>query len=162
MSIVIFASFPVCNTEIFIRGEKIRRTSFPSCPYKSFSTALNLGVNTSPCLEKQSATPNEHACNYRPTHRAQAQCSYLLQQQCFRLYMEGQMGCCHQMSLRKQKNRGSCLVFLPRLGERTRVHSRVAGSEGLMLLERLQWHHCPLPTPKITYVDRGTLRMEPS
>jgi len=60
------------------------------------------------------------------------------------------------------KTRGSCLVFLPRLGEGTRVRSGVAGSDGLTLLERLQWHRCPLPTPKITYVDRDALRMEPS
>lgn len=60
------------------------------------------------------------------------------------------------------KTRGSSLVFLPQLGERSRVRSGVAGSEGLTLLERLQWHRCPLPIPKITYVDRDALRMEPS
>lgn len=63
---------------------------------------------------------------------------------------------------REAKTRGCCLVSLPRLGERTQVCSRVAGSEGLRLLERLQWHCCPLPTKKVTYVDRDALRMEPS
>lgn len=45
------------------------------------------------------------------------------------------------------KTRGSGLVFLPRLGEHRRVRGGAAGSEGLALLERLQRHRCPLPTP---------------
>lgn len=116
-----------------------------------------------PVLRKnKSATPNEQACNYRPPHRAQAQ--WLPAPAAIFWSLHGRSDRTFSPNVPQEaKTRGSCLVFLPRLGERTRVRSGAAGSEGLTLLERLQWHRCPLPTPKkITYVDRDALRMEPS
>lgn len=67
----VFASFPECNHERFLKRRKARRTRIlhPSCPYNDFSTALSLGENT----WKRSASPKGSACNSRPTGRARAQ-----------------------------------------------------------------------------------------
>lgn len=58
-----------------------------------------------------------------------------------------QVGPSHQLSPLEAKTQGSGLGFVPRLGELGRARGGAAGSEGLALPERLQWHCCPLPTP---------------
>ena len=109
MSIAVFASLPVCNNDRFIRGRKIR-TSFlhPSCPYKSFSTALSLGLNTLQCSEKNNWLLQTSAHAITGQHigpkRSAVTCS---SSNLFGLYREGQMGRSHQTSLRKRKQEGA-------------------------------------------------------
>lgn len=162
MSIVVFASSPVCNNDWFITGRKIR-TSFlhPSRPYKSFSTALNLGSKYFTVLGKTTG--------YSQQTRMQLQANIegpstarLLAPAAIVWYLHGGSDGTFSNIPQEAKTKGCCLVSFPQLGERTHVCSRVAGSEGLTLLERLQWPCCPLPTTKVTYVDRDALRMEPS
>lgn len=164
MSIAVFASFSVCNNERFIRGGKVRRTSFlhPSCPYKSFSRTLNLGVNTSQCSEKTIGYSKRAHMQLQANTEGPGAVQLPAPAAIFWSPHGGSDRTFSPNVPQEVKTRGSCLVFLPRLGERTRVRSEAAGSEGLTLLERLQWHCCPLPTPKITYVDRDALHMEPS
>lgn len=131
-----------------LKRRKARRTRVlhPSRPYKGFSTALNLGENTWQCSENHSASPKGSACNYRPTGRTWAQLPAPAAT-FWGLYMEIRWDLLTERPPQEAKTRGSGLVFLPRLGEHRRVRGGAAGSEGLALLERLQRHRCPLPTP---------------
>lgn len=73
--------------------------------------------------------------------------SYLLQQQSFGASTCRSGGTSSPTVPLEAETQGSGLGFLPQLGERCRVCGGAAASQGLALLEGLQWHCCPLPTP---------------